>query len=52
MPVFKFLVRINLLFGILAPFLALGAVAYAVEGICRSGFRRSWSLLVALLVVS
>jgi hypothetical protein len=44
---------INLLLGIVVPFLALGftlgAVAYAVEGIRRSGFRRRWDLFVALL---
>ncbi|HEV2460068.1 MAG TPA: hypothetical protein VGS80_17055 [Ktedonobacterales bacterium] len=45
---------INLLLGIVVPFLAvgfmLGAVAYAVEGIRRSGFRRRWDLFVALLL--
>jgi hypothetical protein len=41
---------INLLLGILAPFLALGALAFAVEGIRQSGFRRRWDLVVALLL--
>ena len=45
---------INLLLGILSPFLALGfalgAVTYAVEGIRWSGFRRGWNLLVAWLL--
>ncbi|HEV2461213.1 MAG TPA: hypothetical protein VGS80_22920 [Ktedonobacterales bacterium] len=45
---------INLLLGLLVPFFALGfalgAVAYAVDGLRRSGFRRGWSLFVALLL--
>jgi hypothetical protein len=45
---------INLLLGIVVPFLALGfalgALAFAVEGIRRSGFRRRWDLFVALLL--
>lgn len=45
---------INLLLGIVVPFLALGfalgALAFALEGSRQSGFRRRWDLFVALLL--
>lgn len=48
------LATINLLLGVISLFLvtgvALGALAYAVEGIRGRGFRRLWKLFVALLL--
>jgi hypothetical protein len=45
---------VNLLLGMLSPFFALGvglgALAYAMEGIRRSGFLRRWNLFVAVLL--
>lgn len=45
---------VNLLLGMLLPVFALGvglgALAYAVDGIRRSGFARTWNFIVALLL--